>query len=525
MTQAEALNIMKTGANVFLTGEPGAGKTYTLNQYLSYLHDHSVKVAVTASTGIAATHINGMTIHSWSGMGIKKHLTDWDVESIASREYVNKRISKCSVLVIDEISMLESIMLDNVDKICREVKRSEEAFGGLQVIFVGDFFQLPPISDMTENVFAYHASSWQRAQPIVCYITEQHRQDDDKFLEVLNAIRRNDFDTYHYGLLEKRLASAHNVPGSITKLYSHNMDVDNENHIELSRLPGDQFTFTAESSGREVLVENLKKSCLSPEKLILKVGSVVMCTKNNPSAGFVNGTLAKVIEISRTSGMPIIKTFSGHTIELEPMEWTVEDNNKVLARFVQIPLRLAWAMTVHKSQGMSLESALIDLRQAFEFGQGYVALSRVRRLSGLYLLGFNAQSLRVHPLVLESDEHFRNASDEAVETFAKLSTDDLTNMHHNFIRAVGGSFPKTKKEKKSTDGIGVKNKGSRLAEIRETYPNAYRPWKDADDARLKELFYENAKAAELVREFGRQKGAINARLVKLGLIEEFTEYQ
>ena len=160
MTQAQALDILKTGANVFLTGEPGAGKTHTINEYVRYLRARKVEVAITASTGIAATHIGGMTIHSWSGVGIKRSLSKYEIDTIASRDYIYKRVKKARVLIIDEVSMLSANMLTMVEAICRAIKQEKSAFGGLQVILVGDFFQLPPVTRQDDikpgaGLFAY----------------------------------------------------------------------------------------------------------------------------------------------------------------------------------------------------------------------------------------------------------------------------------------------------------------------------------------------------------------------------------
>ena len=240
MTQKEALDILKTGANVFLTGEPGAGKTHTINEYINYLRDRYVEVAITASTGIAATHIGGMTIHSWSGIGIRKKLDRYDLDKIASNEYVSKRIRRAKVLVIDEISMLSSDTLYMVDAVCREVKQSSEAFGGLQVVLVGDFFQLPPIikndlekssqiemfSNENNSVFAYDCSSWENAKFVICYITEQYRQDDADFLAILSAIRTNTFDKNHFQKIASRKIKKENFPKNVPKLFSHNVNVD-----------------------------------------------------------------------------------------------------------------------------------------------------------------------------------------------------------------------------------------------------------------------------------------------------------
>jgi len=215
--------------------------------------------------------------------------------------------------------------------------------------------------------------------------------------------------------------------------------VDRVNEQELAKITtGDQI-FEMISDGAPNIVEALKKGCLSPEILKLKVGAKVMFTKNNPRAGFVNGTLGEVEDLNPYSS-PTVRLKNGRRVVVEPMDWMVEDGGKVRARIKQVPLRLAWAITVHKSQGMSLDAAAMDLSDVFEFGQGYVALSRVRSLSGLYLLGWNPQTFQVHPEVFEKDKEFRETCEMAGNTFAKLTSEELVDMHHNFIRASGGKL-------------------------------------------------------------------------------------
>lgn len=452
MTQAEALTILKTGANVFLTGEPGSGKTHTMREYIGYLKERGIEPAVTASTGIAATHLGGMTIHSWSGIGIKKKLNEYDLDRISSSEYLAKRIRRTHILIIDEVSMLGPETLLMIDVVCKEIKQNKEPFGGLQVVFVGDFFQLPPISktdshmgkeqelfsDGEAGLFAYDSPAWKQAKSIICYLTEQHRQDDELFLDVLNAIRTQQFGEMHMEHLEKRRTHAHLAPVSAPKLFSHNVDVDRVNDEMLGKLSTKSHTFLMRSEGRESIVATLKKGCLSPEKLSLKVGSEVMFTKNNLKEGFVNGTLGKVHSFDFSTKMPIIQTKNGRKIVISSMDWVVEENGRVLGKITQLPLRLAWAITVHKSQGMSLDEAVMDLTNVFEFGQGYVALSRVRRLSGLHLIGWNAKAFSVHPDVLEKDSDFRSGSESALGTFCSLPQSEIESMHRNFLRACGG---------------------------------------------------------------------------------------
>lgn len=433
---------------MFLTGEPGAGKTHTINEFVSYLRSHGIEPAITASTGIAATHIHGQTIHSWSGIGIRKTLAPYDLDKLASTEYLVRRIQKTKILIIDEISMIDGFTLDMVDTICRTIKQREEPFGGLQVILVGDFFQLPPIARKDERVpFAFESAAWRAMKPLVCYLTEQHRQNDEHFLDLLGAIRRNERMDDFLVHLEQRIVSdsdAFEHTEHMTQLFAHNADVDTINTAALQSIEGPTNTYTMYSKGSDALVASLKKGCLSPEKLELKIGAIVMCTKNNTNKGFVNGTTGTVMRFETGTKYPIIRTKDGEEITVEPMDWSIEEDGKIKASITQVPLRLAWAITIHKSQGLSLDTALMDLRNVFEYGQGYVALSRVRALSGLYLVGWNEQTFQVHPRILQEDTLFREQSESAQTIFANLSTEQLETMQRNFILASGGTLDKKK---------------------------------------------------------------------------------
>ncbi len=510
MTQEQALEILKSGANVFLTGEPGSGKTYTINRYISWLRERGVEPAITASTGIAATHVGGMTIHAWSGIGVRRDLTDWDLEALLERESLVRRVRNSHVLIIDEVSMLDAHLLTLVDLATKTLRGSARPFGGLQVIFVGDFFQLPPVSKGEAAQFAFESPAWEAANPLYCYLSEQHRQEDDAFLSLLGALRAGEIDTLHIEMLQARATAP--TGAQVTRLYPHNADVDNINSEALATIGKPARVFTMQTEGSKPLVEGLKRGCLSPEILTLKEGAWVMFTRNNFEHGYVNGTLGTVTGWSE-AGYPLVTTHGG-VIEASSEEWRIDDRARTLAKITQVPLRLAWAITVHKSQGMSLDSAVMDLSRAFEYGQGYVALSRVRSLAGLYLSGFNQRALEVHPVILERDAEFRKLSGAARDAFAKMPPAELAVLHKKFVTAVGGKDPEEiKKEKASGEGA------SRLEKMRQKHPNAYKPWSADDDARLTELFRGNATVSTLVTEFGRQKGAINARLVRLGLVE------
>ncbi|PIU15394.1 AAA family ATPase [bacterium (Candidatus Gribaldobacteria) CG08_land_8_20_14_0_20_39_15] len=454
MTQEQAIEILKTGANVFLTGEPGSGKTYIVNQYADYLRASNIQTAITASTGIAATHLNGLTIHSWSGIGIKEKLSRNDLEKITNSRYITNRVAKANVLIIDEISMLEAGTFALVDLVCQKIRGSGKPFGGLQIVAVGDFFQLPPISKNGKNSqFAFQSNVWEKTNFVVCYLTEQYRQDDQEFLTILSAIRANGFTASHLQSIQTRIIELAQSPKDITRIFSHNVDVDAINSQELAGLPGKAKVFYMFSRGRESFVANLKKGCLSPEVLELKIGACVMFTKNNVKEGFVNGTIGKVVGFNQETAYPVVQITNGEQVEVWPMEWTVEENGSIKARITQIPLRLAWAITIHKSQGMSLDCAVMDLQKTFEFGQGYVALSRVRRLSGLYLLGYNRQAFLTHPDMQNQDQIFRSQSQQAQASFALIPKEQIVQQQNNFLAACGGSLTQKSPSKK---GLTIK---------------------------------------------------------------------
>lgn len=444
MTQADALSILKTGANVFLTGEPGSGKTHTINAYVEWLRERGVEPAVTASTGIAATHVGGMTIHAWSGIGVLRTLSRFELDRISNTERTARRIQSTHILIVDEISMLSAETLDMIDMVCRTVRMRDLPFGGLQIIFVGDFFQLPPISREGTVRFAFDSRAWVEASPVVCYLSEQHRQEDTAFLNLLTAIRAQNVLPEHRELLTARrtddadIVFSEDGTVSVTRLYTHNASVDHMNDATLAALPGRSVRYQMQSKGSPQRVENLKRGCLSPETLELKEGARVMFTKNDPAGRYANGSLGTVVDFSAVDKHPRVELLSGVEVVAEPVEWKMDDAGKTLARISQVPLRLAWAMTVHKSQGMSLDAALVDLSAAFEYGQGYVALSRVRSLQGLSLYGMNERALMVHPAISKKDRDFREASGAAEAAGQALGEAERSQIERNFIKAIGG---------------------------------------------------------------------------------------
>lgn len=417
MTQNQALKILLSKANVFLTGQPGAGKSYTINQFVEACEAKGIYPAITASTGIASTHIGGTTIHSWSGIGIDSDMDDDQIHNMLDlKHFLRNKIAQTKVLIIDEISMLDAGRFELIDRICRVAKMEKDIpFGGIQVILVGDFFQLPPVSKKEEKKaeFVFNSPIWEQLNMKVCYLTEQHRQDDMDYLELLTAMRNGEVKPKHHKLLQERVG-IDMTDKKITKLYTHNADVDVLNTTELRKLKTKLRSFGMEKSGmQDFLIKKLVDNCLSPEILKLKVGALVMFTFNdNEDKEYVNGTLGEVVGFKDDDhdGLPIVRKNDGMEVTVGYQEWNMKENHKVVATIKQIPLRLAWAITVHKAQGMSLDAANIDLNKAFEYGQGYVALSRVKSLKGLFLDGINEHALLMHPEVVKKDAEFIKSS-------------------------------------------------------------------------------------------------------------------
>lgn len=445
MTQAQALEILKTGKNVLVTGPAGSGKTHLLNAYIQYLKEHEIDAGVTASTGIAATHMGGMTIHSWAGIGIHSYLSDEALESMAEKSYLSKRFDRVRVLIIDEVSMLHHFRFDMVDSVLKAMKGNSEPFGGIQVVLCGDFFQLPPVarSGEPESHFIYKSEAWRNGNFSILYLDEQFRQKDDIALSILSEIRMGSVSQSSRKHLESRFNVRTLTELEPTKLFTHNIDVDTLNDEELENISGEkEAVYRMEATGRDHLVEALKKSCLAPERLRLKFGARVMCVKNNFEAGYANGTLGVVVSCGDGRD-PVIRTASGDRITIERASWAIEEDGKVKAEISQYPLRLAWAITVHKSQGMSLDAVEVDLSKSFEPGMGYVALSRVRTLDGLTLLGLNEMALRVRDDVLEYDERLQQNSKAIEEEFAKMPRKEIEAMQKDFL-----DFAKPEKKKK-----------------------------------------------------------------------------
>lgn len=416
MDQEVALGIMLSGRSVFLTGAAGAGKTYVLNEFIRRMRYRKKHVANTATTGLAATHLSGTTIHSWCGIGVNTEIPYDFFERLSKTR--RKAIEQADVLVIDEISMMHDFLLDMINEICKVVRDDQRPFGGLQVVLSGDFAQLPPVNraDSRQGAFAYRSKAWAELNPEICYLRTQRRQEDDALVEILNAMREGRVRRHHAEELLERVGVE--PPENYTELHTTNFDVDRMNERRLADLAGEAESFMMSETGSATYVAALKRSLLAPDCLRLKVGATVMAIKNDIERRYVNGSIGEVIELD--GGLPVVRFNNGKVVEMDYDMWEMRVNERKVAGVAQIPLRLAWAMTVHKAQGMTLDAAVLDLRRAFAPGMGYVALSRVRSLDAMSLVGIGRTALVVSEEATMQNARWQAQAEETAKKYANL---------------------------------------------------------------------------------------------------------
>ena len=404
--QNYAYNLMAQGKNIFLTGPGGVGKT-ALIKIFNKVYSRVKTIAVTSTTGTSALLINGTTIHSYLGIGFGTGSVENLVNKIRSMPWLKKRWVSTDVLIIDEISMMNPELFDKLEEIARIIRKSKLPFGGIQVILSGDFCQLPVVGS---DKFCFEADSWEFCIDETVYLTEIIRQCDKTFQTVLNSVRLGNINDKVKDLLKKRkdINLTNDFGIMPTKLYSTNIDVDRINDIELDKLAEQGVTFyeyemdthiNAKVSNRASVIEKFKKSCNAPEILQLCVGAQVMLLKNlDLSKGLANGSRGIVIDFLQD--LPLVKFLNGEERIIDMEIWEVVENDKPILSAKQIPLKIAYAISIHRAQGYSLDFAEVDLSNIFEYGQAYVALSRVKSLQGLSIIGIDYENICAHPKAL-----------------------------------------------------------------------------------------------------------------------------
>lgn len=459
-SQAEALARMLSRENVFLSGPAGSGKSHLVKKYIEMMGEQfgdNVKIAVTGTTGVAASLIGGVTIHSWSGLRI-----DHEVKRVP------QNVADTDVLIIDEISMLQAYYLDLVDEVCRRAKRNSDPFGGIQVIFMGDFLQLPPVPNRSltsefDQRYAFFAESWKAADIKHCFLDKAMRAKEPKLQRILKDLEQGTVNQQTVDILKRRRSTIVQMDPekTYTQLYTTNKKVDEINAKELYKNPNPEKVYKSnivQVTPDRKLFEEMKKTVNQPESVSLKEGAKVMVTKNGTyftvslrgltkigETFAPNGSIGEVVKILTSAdtrdydlrGSVLVRLNDGNIISVNITDDSVSKyrtvgkskDNKPVSEKVQVlsvsymPLKLAYAISVHKSQGQTLSAAYCDLSKCFTPGLGYVALSRVGSIDDLIVEDFNKKTFMMDPTSMKISKSLKNSAKKLREEFLENKDD------------------------------------------------------------------------------------------------------
>jgi hypothetical protein len=406
--------LLQSNDNVFLTGVAGSGKSFLINRYLRHSGED---FPILASTGAAAILVGGRTFHSFFGLGILEGGVTATVDRALKNPRLCKRLKTTDGVIIDEVSMISGTVLSAAEAICRKARGADEPWGGMRVIAVGDFAQLPPVNPHWERSqgkrrnpgeglapralrdWAFLDDSWLRSEFIPAVLPETMRTSEPELLHALNRVRSGRLDPRTTQFLNSRcVPSPADFDG--TRLFGRRVDTERFNLEKLEGIGARLETFDTAYVGKDKSVEDFKRHAPVPERLQLKEGALVMIRQNDPEGKWVNGSVGHLRKITRECLS--IELASGREVEIQPATFQMLDaEGQAVASATNFPVNLAYAMTVHKAQGATLEQLRVDLRGLWEPGQAYVALSRARGAGGLYIEGWNPRSIIVDPVVEE----------------------------------------------------------------------------------------------------------------------------
>jgi ATP-dependent DNA helicase PIF1 len=405
--QQKVIDSLKKGNNIFITGGGGVGKSFILRHIINK-YSKSLNIGITSTTGISALNINGITIHSWAGIG----LGQLDVRKLFSKVKRNsistKRWRETDLLILDEISMIDPDLLDKLNTLGKIMRSSSEPFGGIQLIFGGDLLQLSCISN---NKFCFESKCWESLNLDVIYLIENIRQEDEIFQRCLNLVRVGIINDFVKNTLKpcikRKLKPLFGIKP--TRLYSHNRDIDYINnkkfnrHVNTLEIP-EIFEYNMEIIFKNINESKYKEKYIknnpAVQNLELCIGcQVVLIFNIDHVNGLVNGSRGIVTNF--VNDIPIVKFMNGIEIPITFNTWKLEKMGKEIGSISQIPLRLAYAISIHKSQGMTLDYVTMDLSKIFDYGMGYVALSRAKSLENLSISSINWSRIIAHPIALD----------------------------------------------------------------------------------------------------------------------------
>jgi len=480
------INFLKNGDNVFVTGHAGTGKSYILRKLKE---KYKKKLTITSTTGIAAVNVKGQTLHSWAGVGLCRNSIQATVEKIKTRPAQFRQIKKCKMLAIDEISMLNVETFEYVNEVLKLVRENDEPFGGIQVIFIGDFFQLPPVEKRSETTekenrveknYCFETGLWQDLNLKNVILTKNYRQNEEKFIKALSNMRVNRLEPEDIELLSTRSINSDTSGTNILHIFSTNEEANNYNLVKFNALENQVKMFTAKDGvyrGKDlvwedftereaVILDIFNKSCRAEKEIALKIGCKVMLLFNMDfDKGLINGACGTVENFNENS---INITFdNGVNANIPLHEFEYYYNDAVLAVRIQYPLKLAYGITIHKSQGMTLDKLVVDCKRIFERGQVYVAMSRVKTLEGLYLKSFDSEKVLCDEKVARFYENLKESPEAALtnnphhsEKAERWCSDGLIKeLAADFVKEFDGLYGKSGLSKVLTGSKSIKENG------------------------------------------------------------------
>lgn len=395
--QRDAFHLLLSGENVFLTGAAGSGKSYLIKKFISQFDKNIFPVL--ASTGAAAVLVGGRTFHSFFGLGIMEGGPERVFDKALKDGKLKKRLKKVEGIIIDEISMISGDVLEVAERIARMARDNDHPFGGLRVIAVGDFAQLPPVNKNGPRNWSFKHPVWQKIQFQNAYLQVNHRTQDDEYLKVLGDIREGKVTERVNDFLNDRI-KFHDEEESGIRLFPFRNQSETFNLRQLSKINSDAHVFPTLYWGDEGRIEKMKDTFPVPAELVLKIGAEVIFTQNDPQKRWINGTQGVVRQIE--DKQVTVQKRTGREVTVDPVSFDLLNaEGEVIMSASQFPLNLGYATTIHKSQGATLDKVWCDLSQLWEPGQAYVALSRLRDSKGLNLIKWSQKSIKADKEVLE----------------------------------------------------------------------------------------------------------------------------
>lgn len=521
-TYLKILTLLKNGENVFLTGFAGTGKSYILNKLKEYFKK---KLTITSTTGIAAVNVKGQTLHSWAGVGLCRNTVYNTVEKIKKRPTQYRQIMNCKILAVDEISMLNIEAFEYINEVLREVRECNDPFGGIQVFFIGDFFQLPPVEKEGEiRHYCFDSPVWDKLGLKNVVLKKNYRQNEENFITALAHMRENCLEVEDIELLKTRCVE--NEDADILHIFSTNEEANRYNFAKFNMIDEPVKLFYAEdgvyrgsklvtegfTESENYILEIFSKNCRAEKEIALKLGARVMLLVNMDfNKGLINGACGVIQGFNQDTIS--IKFDNGIVSNIPKHKFEYYYNERVVAERMQYPLKLAYGITIHKSQGMTLDRLVVDCARIFERGQSYVAMSRVKTLEGLYLKNFEPEKVLVDNRVAEFYENIKEVEEvkpnnlslefNKEEEKERVSADEAKKLILGCIAEFGGQYGKSGFAKILAGSRQIRENGYNEKVTSSSFLGALEGWSQKAIGELIDALVENGDLKISKISFGR----------------------